>query len=143
MNSKTLQIIASFETLAEAVSYAKIDLSYNKPLAESDMKHTQRNVRGAFVVAGERGDEVLYVYDAGDILLLNKYEPFFGCLNDSPFQLARVDFSEGMPEKINVFTVNMPKCEEVRQGMRKMQAGLRASTNGKPEHGAVYVCCEL
>ena len=83
---KTLNIKAQFETLAEAVNQSGIDLSYNKAQAMNDIKRDDRNVEKAYIT--EDGD-VYFIYSC-DIRVLNKYQPFGSCIDDSPFQLIEL-----------------------------------------------------
>ncbi len=92
--SRTINILSRHATLAAAVAAAGLDLSYNEASAKSTIANADRPHRGgtlteAFVVEGEKGKEVLYTYKC-DILLLNKFEPFFSCLDDSAFHLVSI-----------------------------------------------------
>jgi hypothetical protein len=81
---KTLNIKATFSTLAEAVAVAKPDLSYNEREARQYIARTDKQVTKAMVM---EDDSIYYVY-ACDIDCLNKFEPFCHCISSAPFSLA-------------------------------------------------------
>ncbi len=110
---KTLRILSKHASLTAAVEAAKIDLSYNEPLARRDLRsfdkagHGMKPVTEAYVVEldtppqsystlnPETGKvvEVWYRLDC-DIKLLNKYSPFHHCLHDGPFYQVVIEETE-------------------------------------------------
>ena len=98
---KTIKIISRHQNLLEAVKAAGIDLSYNEPLAHRDIKQLQREIGEAFVVEGvnyknQPERQVLYTFKC-DLLLLNKFEPFHSCLDDSDFTLCYIQDDSFVP----------------------------------------------
>lgn len=76
-----IKITSRHATLAEAVNASGMDLSYNEGEAWKKIKHSEKNGAGEAFVTPEG---VFYKYEC-DISLLNKFEPFFGCISNSPF----------------------------------------------------------
>ena len=102
--------VTKFNSVSEAVSHAKIDLSYNKSLALRDIHELDQEV---FVAYATEDGEVFYEYDC-DIKLLNKYSPFSGCINNHDFELVYVK------DDVIHFTENyLPKTTESRLAIRK------------------------
>jgi len=86
-----LNIRSTHETLAEAVAASGMDLSYNPAAARQNIKDIDgARVSKAFVM--ESGD-VLYIYSV-DINLLNKFEPFYSVMDNSPFYTASIRENE-------------------------------------------------
>lgn len=91
-----LNIRSTHETLAEAVAASGMDLSYNPAAARQKIKDIEyymqdgARVSKAFVM--ENGD-VLYIFNI-DINLLNKFEPFYSVMDDSPFYAASIRENE-------------------------------------------------
>lgn len=87
----TYNIVSRHAKLSEAVAAAGIDLSYNEPLARSDLARDDRDaaIKQALVleVGGEKS--VWFEYHC-DIKLLNRYEPFFKCLHDRLFRPVHI-----------------------------------------------------
>jgi len=82
----TIKILSRHATLSEAVKASGIDLSYNPQAAQDKIRQTERAHRDGYK-SGEAfvtDDGVYYVYQA-DIKLLNRFEPFGSCLDDSNF----------------------------------------------------------
>jgi hypothetical protein len=102
--------VTAFKSVSDAVSHARIDLSYNKGLALRDLHELDQEVEVAY--ATEDG-EVFYEYQC-DIKLLNKYEPFSGCISNHGFELVYVK------DDVIHFTDNyLPKTDESRLAIRK------------------------
>lgn len=119
---KTLTIISTHATLAEAVKAAKLDLSYNQAEADYKIRMADEKPRieftkteRAFVVAGEKVPEVWYQYSCtgeGDsvnppgVRMLRRFEPFFSCMSDSPLQVGIVDIDGG---RVTVTSIRIMK----------------------------------
>lgn len=95
---KTIKITARFATVLEALEASNIDISYNPQLArieaarlESNNRHFQ-GVNEAFLCDD---GEIRFVVRCNDGLnILNKFDPFISCLDDSPFTLAVITETE-------------------------------------------------
>ncbi|MAO19549.1 MAG: hypothetical protein Unbinned1322contig1001_16 [Prokaryotic dsDNA virus sp.] len=87
------KILSRHSSLADAVDAAGIDLSYNEDLARRDIRRDDEHVTEAYVLDVNGVATVCYVYDARDIKLLHRYEPFFSCLDNGPIQLAALSRS--------------------------------------------------
>jgi len=115
-----IKIISRHDTLAEAVTAANIDLSYNEAEAKQSIKlsdsgyHRDRGVTEAYVC--EDG-KVRYVYQA-DISLLHEFNPFVSCLHDGAFQMW-VFVKEIM--SLTPLNASLPKTKENRKYIRNMQ----------------------
>src|SRR5690348_1311983 len=96
---KTLPILSRHSSLTAAVKASGIDLSYNEPLALSDLARMDKGnlshslptqpVTEAFVVV-EDGQNVVYYVLQCDLALLNKYSPFVHCIHDGAFSFAAI-----------------------------------------------------
>lgn len=86
----TAKILSRHAKLSAAVKAAKIDLSYNEPLAQADLTRADndRHHGEAFVVEVDGKVKVWSVFTS-DLPLLNEYSPFSGCLHDGAFRIAR------------------------------------------------------
>lgn len=115
---KTLKITAKFNTLSEAVGSSKIDLSYNKPLALANIAATDRNVEQAFIT--EDGS-VWYIFKC-DIRVLNKFEPFHSCLDNSPFRVAFI-----VGSTLSIFDTLVPKTPAGRAWFKNDKFGALAA----------------
>ena len=95
MNAQIHKILSRHATLSEAVAAAKIDLSYNEPLALRDLAYADKkyNITAAYVTE-QNGEKNVHYELTCDIKLLNKYEPFHSCLHDSPFSRVEITDSE-------------------------------------------------
>lgn len=89
--NKTLTIKAQFSTIAEAVKASGMDLSYNEAEAARTIRDMDSGRGGKVEVAYLMDDNsVLYVYKC-DIRLLNEFEPFISCMDNSAFYPATVE----------------------------------------------------
>lgn len=107
---KTLKITKHFQTLAAAVAEAKPDLSYNeqeakRKIADLDTERGRGSVERAFIT---EDNEVWYVYKC-DIRILHKFEPFFGMITSSPFNVALV-----VEDLLTITDITVPKTNEGR-----------------------------
>ena len=95
MTAQIHKILSRHATLSEAVAAAKIDLSYNEPLALRDLAYADKkyNITAAYVTE-QNGEKNVHYELTCDIKLLNKYEPFHSCLHDSPFSRVEITDSE-------------------------------------------------
>lgn len=116
---KSIKIISSHKTLAEAVAASNIDLSYNESSARESIKLTDcgynrdRGTTEAFVCDDGK---IRFVYQA-DIAVLNEFSPFCGCLNDSHFQMVMKTKDE------LIWTdATIPKTLEGRKAVRNIQS---------------------
>lgn len=87
----TYNIVSRHSKLSDAVAAAGIDLSYNEPLARSDLARNDRDpaIKQALVLEVGGKLSVWFEYHC-DIKLLNRYEPFTSCLHDAPFRPVHV-----------------------------------------------------
>ena len=114
--TNTIKIAKQFTSLKEAVLASDISLEYNEGLALQDIQRTEQDEEFGVAYLTEDG-EVYYTYHC-DIRLLNKYEPFHGCIHNGDFSFVRItgDLIEW------VYGVTAPKT---RAG-RKMIANIPA-----------------
>jgi hypothetical protein len=121
MNNSSIKILSRHSKISEAVKAAKIDLSYNEELALSDLARHDKDKAfvASFVVERHGKVEVMFAYQC-DILLLNTYSPFHGCLDDSPFYFV-VDKGDCFEQN----PVSMPKS--IRKSIASLQKGMSAS----------------
>jgi hypothetical protein len=84
---KTIQIRSRHSSVADAVTAANIDLSYNVPVAKKKIADLDLNVRQAFVT--EEG-KVMFVYNC-DIPILQEFSPFSSSVDNRPFAIAFID----------------------------------------------------
>ena len=93
MQSKTIELTDKnkFSTLAEAVAVVKPDFSYNPASAAEKIKNLDSGCKyyTGTELAIVDGGEIYTVYTTFDgIRILAKFEPFFSCMSDTPFQMA-------------------------------------------------------
>ena len=116
---KTLKIKATFSTLAEAVAASTIDLSYNPAEAARTIHNNDTGFgrdQGTTAAFLTEDGEVWFIYRA-DIALLHQFDPFCGCLTDSPFVLAKLEATQIVP-----LNVTLPKTRAGRQAVAEIQA---------------------
>lgn len=83
---KQYTILSRHSTLAEAVAASGMDLSYNEQSAAQKIK----DIDNGYYVGNKTTEAfvtdcgVFYIFEC-DIRILNKFEPFFSTLSDSPF----------------------------------------------------------
>lgn len=121
--NKTVNILSRHAKLSDAVRAAKIDLSYNEPLALADLARTDRDSKHgeAFVVEDSKGAvEVLYVFNC-DIGILHRYSPFHSCLDDTPF-----GFAVDQGDKIEFLPRALKKTKQNREFIRNTQVAFSA-----------------
>lgn len=91
---KTIKITATFPTVLEALEASGIDISYNPESARQKAKDLERSnrhfeaVNEAFLC--EDGEIRFVVKCADGLNVLNTFDPFISCLDDSPFVLALI-----------------------------------------------------
>jgi hypothetical protein len=100
MTAQIHKILSRHATLSEAVAAAKIDLSYNEPLALRDLAYADKkyNITAAYVTE-QNGEKNVHYELTCDIKLLNKYTPFHSCIDNSPFSRVEITDSEIMISK--------------------------------------------
>ena len=132
-NAHTIKIKSVHANLADAVEASGADLSYNEREAKRTIATIDSGYRGAKSIAGLVTDDgrVFYVYGA-DIPLLNEFEPFSSCLDDSP--LTMVYYSPANSEI--VFTDSKFKKDSTTR------KNLAKQLQGKAELlGPLFTCC--
>lgn len=87
--TKKIQVLSRHKTVMSAVMAAGLDLSYNlqeamRKIQSLDQGDMRGKVIEAYVVKGEKGPEVMYLFKC-DIKLLNKFDPFMSVLHDGAF----------------------------------------------------------
>lgn len=111
----TYNIVSRHSKLSDAVAAAGIDLSYNEPLARSDLARDDRDpaIKQALVleVGGEKS--VWYEYHC-DIKLLNRYTPFITCLHNGWFCSVLV-----AEQTVKVSEPRLPRDRESRKFIAK------------------------
>ncbi len=76
MTTSTFNIIARFDTMAEAVEAAGIDLSYNEQQAKRDLERDDNQGFHTNIMVTD-DNRVLFVYKMpGKLGILNEYSPF-------------------------------------------------------------------
>ena len=100
MTAQIHKILSRHTKLSEAVAAANIDLSYNKPLALRDLAYADKknNIKAAYVTE-QNGEKSVHYEFICDIKLLNKYEPFHSCIDNSLFSRVEITDSEIMISK--------------------------------------------
>jgi len=100
MTAQIHKILSRHATLSEAVATAKIDLSYNEPLALRDLAYADKkyNITAAYVTE-QNGEKNVHYELTCDIKLLNKYTPFHSCIDNSLFSRVEITESEIMISK--------------------------------------------
>ena len=81
---KTIQIRSRHSSVADAVTAANLDLSYNITVAKKKIADIDLNVCQAFVT--EEG-KVMFVFNC-DIPILQEFSPFSSCVDNRPFAIA-------------------------------------------------------
>jgi hypothetical protein len=128
-NNTIIRIKSIHNNVADAVSAANIDLSYNPRIAKQDIaeldapknpRFDAKPVTKAYVT---ENDEVYYLYEC-DIRLLNKFTPFSHCLSDSPFSIVDIDEEAST---INISRPILKKCTETRKVASKARWILTAA----------------
>ena len=110
-------IKSTHASLAEAVAASGMDLSYNPAAARQSIKDIEyymmkgNRVSRAFVT---NSGDVLYIF-AADINLLNKFEPFFSIMDDSPFYTASIRENE-----IEINRLPMSRDKKTRKIMSRL-----------------------
>jgi len=110
-----IEIISRHATLGEAVKASGMDLSYNEREAWKKIEHSEKNGAGEAFVTSEG---VFYKYEC-DISLLNKFEPFFSCISNSPFHAVFI-----WETSIQISTFAYPKCKSTRIWAKKAKMRL-------------------
>lgn len=95
---KTIKIQAQFPTVLDALNASGIDISYNPGAAKSkaaDISRPNRHFKqiGNAMLA-ETGDIYFTVKCFDGLVIVNKFDPFISCLDDSDFTLANVTDTE-------------------------------------------------
>ena len=122
----TIKFTSRHSSIADAVTAAKLDLSYNAGLAKEKIADLDRNVRQAFVT--EDG-KVMFVYNC-DLPIIQTFSPFHSCIDNRPFSLAFLD-------KLTL-NVTDPIIEKSKAG-RKLIADMIKKVN--PEHKIEAFAC--
>ena len=84
---KTIQIRSRHSSVADAVTAANLDLSYNITVAKKKIADIDLNARQAFVT--EEG-KVMFVFNC-DIPILQEFSPFSSCVDNRPFAIAFIN----------------------------------------------------
>lgn len=89
-NKNTIKIAARFSTLTAAVAATGMDLSYN----EADARQTIRDMESdrslkLVAVFADESNQIWYVINSvrENLNLLHKFEPFFSCIHNGPFNV--------------------------------------------------------
>jgi hypothetical protein len=115
---KTIKITARFATVLQALEASAIDISYNPAEARrkaADLTRPNRHFNPPAEAYLCEDGEIRFVIECADGLkVLNTFDPFISCLDDSPFTLALIK-----AEEIEIHTnLKFPK------NMRKALVGL-------------------
>jgi hypothetical protein len=118
MKIETIEILSAHDTLKEAVEAASLDLSSPAPpwahiSARKSMARIDQDIERAFVC----GDGTIRYIFKCDITLLNKFEPFFSIVSNSPFQLVTLKEDD---MEIMISHQNWPKCKATRKYAAKL-----------------------
>jgi hypothetical protein len=125
MNMKTIKILSSHATLAEAVQISGYDVSYNPAAYASRIKMTdtgyaRHNLSGtsrAYIVEGAEYDNpiIMFVVNAEGINLLHKFD-LSGCLSDCDLTMCVINEAEFVITKTGV---THPKTQQGRAAMAR------------------------
>jgi hypothetical protein len=135
---KTLKITNRFNTLAEAVEFAKPDLSYNPRSAAEDIELTDsgyngrsRGVTHAFVTDD---NAIYYVFEDSGIGFLHVFSPFVHCLHDGPLTIVCYDKQENA---LKWTDIKYPKTKEGRRDVRLLIRDTAMATS-HPAFGGLF-----
>ena len=117
MKIETIEILSVHDTLKEAVEAASLDLSSPGPpwahISARKSPVPDQDIERAFVC----GDGTIRYIFKCDITLLNKFEPFFSIVSNSPFQLVTLKEDD---MEIMISHQNWPKCKATRKYAAKL-----------------------
>lgn len=88
--NNTIKIAARYSTLTAAVAATGMDLSYNEADARQTIRWTEADRRLKLVaVFADDTNQIWYVVNSvrENLNLLHKFEPFFSCMHDGPFNI--------------------------------------------------------
>lgn len=88
--NNTIKIAARYSNLTEAVASTGMDLGYNESHARQEIRYmeTDRSLKLVAVFADE-SNQIWYVINSvrENLNLLHKFEPFFSCIHNGPFNV--------------------------------------------------------
>lgn len=88
--NNTIKIAARYSNLTEAVEAAKIDLSYNERSALQTIRdiESDRSLKLVSIFSDDL-NQIWYIVNSvrENLNLLNKFEPFFSCTHNRPFNV--------------------------------------------------------
>ena len=90
MNNNIIKIAARFNNLTAAVAATGMDLSYNEADARQTIRwmENDRSLKLVSVFADD-SNQIWYVINSvrENLNLLHKFEPFFSCIHNGPFNV--------------------------------------------------------
>jgi hypothetical protein len=90
MKNNTIKITARYSNLTEAVAATGMDLSYNERDARQTIRYmeTDRSLKLVSIFSDDM-KQIWYVINSlrEDLNLLQKFEPFFSCIHNGPFNV--------------------------------------------------------
>jgi hypothetical protein len=90
MNNNTIKIAARYSNLTEAVAATAMDLSYNERDARQTIRYmeTDRSLKLVSIFSDEM-NQIWYIINSvsENLNLLHKFEPFFSCIHNGPFNV--------------------------------------------------------
>lgn len=97
-NMKTLPIVAKFATVTEALAASQMDISYNPEAARQKARETglpNRHYAMTGPVMQTPDGSIWFTVKCFDgLVVLNRFEPFMSCMDDSPFTLVTITEDE-------------------------------------------------
>lgn len=120
--NNTIKIAAHFSTLTAAVAATGMDLSYN----EADARQTIRRMESdqslkLTAIFSDDANQIWYVINSTreNLKLLHKFEPFFSCIHNGPFNVMMPQIDGKIAKLENakelVKMAILPKTNEMRK----------------------------
>jgi hypothetical protein len=136
---KSLKVTNRFNTLAEAVAFAKPDLSYNPRLAAEEIKMADsgfngrsRGVTHAFVT---EDNKIHFVYENGGIGYLHEFSPFSACLHDGSLTMVCWDKIDSL---LKWTEIRFEKNAAGNSAARKLIQDIMKCAATAPQIGGVF-----
>ncbi len=120
--NNTIKIAAHFSTLTAAVAATGMDLSYNEADARQTIRWMESNrTLKLTAIFSDDANQIWYVINSTreNLNLLHKFQPFFSCIHDGPFNVmmpkADGDIAKLENAKELVQMAILPKTNENRK----------------------------
>jgi hypothetical protein len=120
--NNTIKIAAHFSTITAAVAATGMDLSYNEAYARQTIRRMEsdRSLKLTAIFSDD-ANQIWYVINSvrENLNLLHKFEPFFSCIHNGPFNVMMPQ-TDGKIAKLEnakelVKMAILPKTNEMRK----------------------------